>query len=60
MPDVYATIADADPALVNRIAEVLELRAADPQQQAMRQAYLRDIAFPKAPGCWRWAGAPAR
>jgi Methyltransferase domain len=47
MPDVYATIADADPALVTRIAEVLELRAADPQQQAMRQAYLRDIAFPQ-------------
>jgi ubiquinone/menaquinone biosynthesis C-methylase UbiE len=45
MPDVYATIADADPALVTRIAEVLELRAADPQQQAMRQAYLGDIAF---------------
>jgi hypothetical protein len=30
--DVYAAIADADPALVARIAEVLELRAADPQQ----------------------------
>jgi ubiquinone/menaquinone biosynthesis C-methylase UbiE len=47
MPDVYATIADADPTLVTRIAEVLELRAADPQQQAMRQACLRDIAFPQ-------------
>jgi ubiquinone/menaquinone biosynthesis C-methylase UbiE len=47
MPDVYATIADAEPTLVTQIAEVLELRAADPQQQAMRQAYLRDIAFPQ-------------
>lgn len=47
MPDVYATIADADPTLVTRIAEVLELRAADPQQQAMRQAYLGEIAFPQ-------------
>jgi ubiquinone/menaquinone biosynthesis C-methylase UbiE len=45
--DVYATITDADPALVARIAEVLELRAADPQQQAMRRAYLADIAFPQ-------------
>jgi SAM-dependent methyltransferase len=45
--DVYAAITDADPALVARIAEVLELRAADPQQQAMRQTYLGDIAFPE-------------
>ena len=46
MADVYATITDADPALVAQIAEVLELRAADPQQAAMRQAYLGDIQFP--------------
>ena len=46
MADVYATIADADPALVAQIAPVLELRAADPQQAAMRQAYLGDIQFP--------------
>jgi ubiquinone/menaquinone biosynthesis C-methylase UbiE len=45
--DVYATITDADPALVSQIAEVLELRAADPQQQAMRQTYLGDIQFPQ-------------
>jgi ubiquinone/menaquinone biosynthesis C-methylase UbiE len=45
--DVYAAITDADPALVARIAEVLELRAADPQQQAMRQTYLGDIALPE-------------
>jgi Methyltransferase domain len=44
--DVYAAITDADPALVARIAEVLELRAADPQQAAMRRAYLGDIRFP--------------
>jgi SAM-dependent methyltransferase len=44
--DVYATITDADPALVAQIAEVLELRAADPQQAAMRQTYLGDIQFP--------------
>lgn len=46
MPDVYATITDADPAVVARIAEVLELRAADPQQVAMRRTYLADIGFP--------------
>jgi ubiquinone/menaquinone biosynthesis C-methylase UbiE len=46
MADVYATITDADPALVAQIAQVLELRAADPQQAAMRQAYLGDIPFP--------------
>ena len=44
--DVYAAITDTDPALVARIAEVLELRAADPQQAAMRRTYLADITFP--------------
>jgi ubiquinone/menaquinone biosynthesis C-methylase UbiE len=47
MVDVYATITDAAPALVAQIAEVLELRAADPQQAVMRQAYLGDVRFPK-------------
>jgi ubiquinone/menaquinone biosynthesis C-methylase UbiE len=37
MADVYATISDADSALVAQIAEVLELRAADPQQAAARR-----------------------
>ena len=46
MADVYASITDADPALVTQIAEILELRAADPQQAAMRRAYLGDIRFP--------------
>jgi ubiquinone/menaquinone biosynthesis C-methylase UbiE len=46
MADVYAAITDADPVLVARIAEVLELRAADPQQTAMRRAYLADLALP--------------
>jgi ubiquinone/menaquinone biosynthesis C-methylase UbiE len=44
--DVYATITDADPGLVSRIADVLELRAADPQQRVMRETYLGDIEFP--------------
>jgi ubiquinone/menaquinone biosynthesis C-methylase UbiE len=46
MPDVYATIAEADPALQERLAGILELRAADPQQRAMLEAYLSEIAFP--------------
>jgi ubiquinone/menaquinone biosynthesis C-methylase UbiE len=46
VPDVYAAITEADPALVAQIADVLELRAADPQQRAMREAYLGDIRFP--------------
>jgi ubiquinone/menaquinone biosynthesis C-methylase UbiE len=44
MPDVYATIASADEAVQERLAEVLELRAADPQQRAMLETYLEDLA----------------
>ena len=39
MPDVYATIAEADPELLGRLADVLELRAADPAQRAMLAEY---------------------
>jgi ubiquinone/menaquinone biosynthesis C-methylase UbiE len=39
MPDVYATIAEADIAVQERLAEVLEMRAADPQQRAMLESY---------------------
>jgi hypothetical protein len=56
MADVYAMITDADPALVARIAEVLELRAADPQQAAMRRAYLGDVAFPEGAAALLAAG----
>jgi ubiquinone/menaquinone biosynthesis C-methylase UbiE len=48
MADVYATIADADPTLVERIGDALEIRAADPQQRAMLDAYLADIPFGSA------------
>jgi hypothetical protein len=48
MPDVYAAITAADPAVVARIADVLELRAADRQQRAMRETYFGDIGFPAA------------
>ena len=33
MPDIYATITDAEPAFVEQFVDVLELRAADPQQR---------------------------
>lgn len=46
MPDIYATITEADPQVVERIGEILELRAADEQQRTMRDSYLAEIAFP--------------
>lgn len=45
MPDIYATINDAEQSIVEQIAEILELRAADPQQRAIREAYLSEIEF---------------
>ncbi len=35
MPDVYATILQADVGMQERLAGVLEIRAADAQQQAI-------------------------
>lgn len=46
MADVYATITQADPALVARVAAVMEQRAADPRQAQMRDAFLDAIEFP--------------
>jgi ubiquinone/menaquinone biosynthesis C-methylase UbiE len=46
MPDPYATIAETAPSLQERLADVLELRAADPQQQAMLRAYLSELDLP--------------
>jgi ubiquinone/menaquinone biosynthesis C-methylase UbiE len=46
VPDVYATIAEADHSVVDSLAEVIELRAADPRQRAIREAYLSEIDFP--------------
>ena len=43
MPDVYASIETADDAVQERLAEVLELRAADAAQQAMLEDYLADL-----------------
>src|SRR5262245_34824513 len=46
MPDPYASIAAADAALQERLATVLELRASEPQQQAMLDAYLSEVRLP--------------
>jgi arsenite methyltransferase len=43
LPDVYATISEADEALQERLADVIELRATDPQQRAMLADYLGDL-----------------
>lgn len=45
MPDVYATIADADRRVQENLADIIELRAADPRYQAMVHSYLSGIAF---------------
>jgi len=46
MSDVWATVADLDSSVQERLAGVLEARGADPQQQAMRRAFLSGIDFP--------------
>jgi SAM-dependent methyltransferase len=48
MPDVYAAIAEVDVATQERLAAILELRAADPQQRAILDAYLAEVEFPPA------------
>lgn len=47
MADVYATIQQADQEMVRRLADVLELRAADLQQRAMLEDYLADLPLPR-------------
>lgn len=46
MLDVWASVANLDAATQDRLAAVLETRGADPQQQAMRRAFLADVAVP--------------
>jgi len=48
MPDLYATIAEVDPQVQERLAAVLEVRAADSRQREMLETYLRWIDFPEA------------
>ena len=46
MTDVWSVVSELDDTTQNRLAEVLETRAADSQQQAMRRAFLADVSFP--------------
>jgi arsenite methyltransferase len=46
VPDVYLTIGEAEPAVVEGLVQILELRANDAQQREMRDAYFADIEFP--------------
>ena len=46
MPDVYSNIAALDTAMQDRLANVLETRGADRQQQELRRIFLADIQFP--------------
>jgi ubiquinone/menaquinone biosynthesis C-methylase UbiE len=46
MSDVWAAVAALDATTQVRLADVLETRGADPQQQALRQAFLADVPFP--------------
>jgi ubiquinone/menaquinone biosynthesis C-methylase UbiE len=46
MPDVYSNIATLDVAMQERLADVLETRGADRQQQELRRTFLADIEFP--------------
>lgn len=48
MADLYATIDAVTPEIQQRLAEVLENRAADPRQRQMLESYLGEIAFPPA------------
>jgi ubiquinone/menaquinone biosynthesis C-methylase UbiE len=47
MPDVYATIAEATPQVVAAVGDAMELRARDPQQQAILGDYLARVPFPQ-------------
>jgi hypothetical protein len=46
MPDVYAVITEVEPSVVEQVATAMEVSAGDPQQQAMVETYLGDLALP--------------
>jgi ubiquinone/menaquinone biosynthesis C-methylase UbiE len=46
MPDVWSAVANLERTVQDRLADVLETRGADPQQQAMRRSFLAEIVFP--------------
>jgi SAM-dependent methyltransferase len=48
MPDLYARISEVASDVQERLAGVLEMRAADARQKEMLQSYLSEITFPQA------------
>ena len=46
MPDVFANITNVPDEMIETVANVLEMRAAIPSQQAMLRDYLSEIQFP--------------
>jgi SAM-dependent methyltransferase len=46
VPDVWTTVSELDPETQERLADVLETRGADAQQQAMRNSFLATVEFP--------------
>ena len=46
MPDLYSKISEVDTEIQMRLAEVIEMRAANPQMQAILHTYLSEIIFP--------------
>lgn len=48
MPDLYARIGEVTAEVQERLAGVLEMRAADARQKEMLRSYLSEITFPKA------------
>jgi SAM-dependent methyltransferase len=46
MPDIYIRITQAPSNILEGLMAALEIRAADPQQRAMLNTYLKDIALP--------------
>jgi ubiquinone/menaquinone biosynthesis C-methylase UbiE len=46
MGDVWTSVRDLDQAMQERLADVLEKRGADAQQQEMRRAFLDEVPFP--------------
>lgn len=47
MTDVWSTVATLDPETQERLAGVLETRAADLRQQEMRREFLSNVPFPE-------------
>jgi ubiquinone/menaquinone biosynthesis C-methylase UbiE len=47
MTDPYSFIAEVEQSVQVRLADVLELRAADPQQRAMVERYLAEVHLPR-------------